>query len=314
MGFHTLPADSSLNHPPGSYSADNVPLIPLELGGGSPAISESSKFTLRARTLARGHCMYDGCIMKPFPALLLFSAIPLAAQTSAPAKTAVHHTTAAHPAAHRPTCSTEADLPTLSALIPKTTGCPKTLYALHALDTVVGAGPLAEPRKWYTVNYTGYLTDGTVFDSSLGAGSDGKPREPITFPAGFHQVIPGWDTGFEGMHVGGKRRLYIPYQLAYGEQGRPPKIPAKADLIFDVELISISDTPPQPRTQPTPPAGTQPAQPATPPAATPGSAGAVVGKPTPTTPPPTAPASDPTKPTATPPSSTTPPPSTTSKP
>ncbi len=114
-------------------------------------------------------------------------------------------------------------------------GTPQTLFALRYIDTLIGTGPLAVPRKWYTVHYTGWLEDGTTFDSSVDRG------EPITFPYGARQVIAGWDTGFEGMRVGGKRRLFIPYQLAYGEAGRPPVIPAKAMLIFDVELIGMSD-------------------------------------------------------------------------
>ena len=134
--------------------------------------------------------------------------------------------------------------------VPKVEGTPKPLYALRYIDTVIGTGPLAESRKYYTVHYTGWLTDGTKFDSSVDRGT------PITFPYGARQVIPGWDTGFEGMHVGGKRRLFIPYQLAYGETGRPPVIPAKADLIFDIELVDQSDTPPQPKPAPAPP--TQP--------------------------------------------------------
>jgi peptidylprolyl isomerase len=115
--------------------------------------------------------------------------------------------------------------------------------------------------KWYTVKYTGWLTNGTKFDSSY----DHPGAEPITFPQGAHRVIPGWDSGFQGMHIGGKRRLFVPYQLAYGEAGRPPHIPAKSDLIFDIELVSISDNPPAPPTPPTPPASTTPPTPPAPP-------------------------------------------------
>lgn len=117
----------------------------------------------------------------------------------------------------------------------------RTTYSLVYVDTEIGTGPLAQPNKYYTVHYTGYLADGTKFDSSVDRG------EPITFPYGKHRVIEGWDTGFEGMHVGGKRRLYIPYQLGYGEAGRPPVIPAKAELIFDVEFIAQGDEPPTPK-------------------------------------------------------------------
>jgi peptidylprolyl isomerase len=130
--------------------------------------------------------------------------------------------------------------------IPKVEGTPKPLYALRYIDTEIGTGELAKTRQYYTVHYTGWLTDGTKFDSS----HDHPGGEPIIFPYGARQVIAGWDTGFEGMHVGGKRRLYIPYQLAYGEAGHPPVIPAKSDLIFDVELVAQSDTPPQPKAAP----------------------------------------------------------------
>ena len=111
----------------------------------------------------------------------------------------------------------------------------------------------------YTVHYTGWLaSDGTKFDSSVDRGT------PFEFMQGARRVITGWDEGFEGMHVGGKRRLFIPYQLAYGELGRPPVIPAKADLIFDIELLDQRDL--NAPVQATPPAQpTAPAQPNTPP-------------------------------------------------
>ena len=155
--------------------------------------------------------------------------------------------------------------------VPRVEGTPKPLYSLRYVDTEIGTGPLAESRKFYTVHYTGWLTDGTKFDSS----HDHPGGEPFVFPYGGRRVIPGWDTGFGGMHVGGKRRLYVPYQLAYGESGRPPVIPAKADLIFDVELVAQSDTPPEP-----PPAPAEPAKPAEP-----QSAPAPSGTPQPQTPP-----------------------------
>ncbi len=228
--------------------------------------------------------------MKPTPAALLFLTLPALAQT----KTPVHHTpthTAAKPAADA--CGTDAP-PVLPAAVPKIPGCAKPLYALRYDDYVVGTGAEVTPRKWLTVNYTGYLLDGTKFDSSVG-------KDPITFPYGAHQVIPGWDTGFEGMHIGGKRRLYIPFELAYGEAGRAPVIPAKAELVFDLELLAISDNPPAPKTPPTPPppatpppaSSTAPTQPSTPP---PGEVA-----PPPSAAKPVTPSTDPTKPTSAPP-------------
>jgi len=91
----------------------------------------------------------------------------------------------------------------------------------------------AEAGKTVKVQYSGYLADGKLFDSSVERG------QPIEFPLGKGQVIPGWDEGIALMHVGDKMRLVIPYQLAYGEQGRPPMIPAKAELTFDVELVDV---------------------------------------------------------------------------
>jgi len=134
-------------------------------------------------------------------------------------------------------------------------------FSLDYIDTKVGAGPLAAPHMWYTVHYTGYLADGTKFDSSY----DHPDHAPFTFPYGQHKVILGWDTGLDGMRIGGERRLFIPWELAYGPSGKPPTIPAKAELIFDVELLSQSDKDPSAPAAAAPPA--TPAVPASAPAA-----------------------------------------------
>ena len=172
--------------------------------------------------------------------LTLLAALPPAlAQTAA-----THHTTATHRTAiSARAAANPADNP---PGVPHITAAPKPLYTLRYVDIVIGTGPIAQPQKFYTVKYTGWLTDGTKFDSSY----DHPGGEPITFAYGAHRVIPGWDTGFEGMRVGGKRRLYIPYQLAYGEAGREGAIPPRADLIFDLELVSFSDNPPAPAAPP----------------------------------------------------------------
>ncbi|GAB4449684.1 MAG: hypothetical protein Fur0028_04970 [Bacteroidales bacterium] len=91
----------------------------------------------------------------------------------------------------------------------------------------------AESGDNVEVHYTGYFEDGKIFDSSVRRG------EPIQFTLGKGQVIKGWEEGLSMLSAGEKARLIIPYQLAYGENGRPPAIPAKANLIFDVELISV---------------------------------------------------------------------------
>jgi peptidylprolyl isomerase len=126
-------------------------------------------------------------------------------------------------------------VPALPKNIPPVKAPMKVQYVMRYQDITVGTGDVAAPGEFYTVNYTGWLaSDGTKFDSSY---DHGKPFE---FQQGIKRVIIGWDQGFEGMRVGGKRRLFIPYQLAYGAAGRGP-IPAKADLIFDIELVGVRD-------------------------------------------------------------------------
>jgi len=108
-----------------------------------------------------------------------------------------------------------------------------TESGLKIIDIEVGTGAAVQAGQTAVVHYTGWLADGTKFDSSVDRG------EPFAFALGAGQVIPGWDEGVAGMQVGGKRRLIIPSDLAYGPQGYPPVIPPNAELTFDVELVEI---------------------------------------------------------------------------
>jgi peptidylprolyl isomerase len=130
---------------------------------------------------------------------------------------------------------------------PRVEGKVRTQFAMRYIDLQSGTGAAAEPGKCHYVHYTGWLTDGTKFDSSRDTTREGRPRTPLAFEQGRRTVIPGWDAGFEGMRVGARRRLIIPYQLAYGVNGRPPVIPPRATLVFDVELMDVRDAPPATR-------------------------------------------------------------------
>ncbi len=99
-------------------------------------------------------------------------------------------------------------------------------------DLVVGKGPEAVRGKTVEVHYTGWLTDGTKFDSSAGG-------DAFSFRLGAGEVIEGWDRGVAGMKVGGKRKLTLPSELGYGARGAPPAIPPNATLVFEVELLGV---------------------------------------------------------------------------
>ncbi len=199
-------------------------------------------------------------------------------QTNPHPATRTHHAAATNPA-------------NPASTLPKAAGIPKTLYALKYIDIHLGTGPLAESTvvgsspadskiMQYTVRYTGWFPNGTKFDSSY----DHEGAQPFPFTVGLHKVILGWDSGFQGMHVGGKRRLFVPWQLAYGEAGRPG-IPPKSDLVFDIELVSQDDITSQFVRHPAPPPPSTPQPADAPPAGSPPPASQPAAPPQPPTPP-----------------------------
>ncbi len=110
----------------------------------------------------------------------------------------------------------------------------QTTSGLHYEDIALGSGPAAQSGDQVQVHYTGWLEDGTKFDSSL------DRNQPFGFPLGAGRVIQGWDEGVAGMQVGGTRRLVIPPELGYGARGAGGAIPPNATLIFEVELLAIN--------------------------------------------------------------------------
>jgi peptidylprolyl isomerase len=109
----------------------------------------------------------------------------------------------------------------------------KTDSGLQYWEIRVGNGELAKEGSHVRVHYTGWLTTGKKFDSSVDRG------QPFDFTIGNGEVIKGWEEGVAGMKVGGKRQLRIPPELGYGADGSPPDIPANATLIFDIQLLGV---------------------------------------------------------------------------
>ncbi len=108
-----------------------------------------------------------------------------------------------------------------------------TKSGLQYADLKEGTGPEAKVGDMVSAHCNGTFKDGKKFYNSHDQGA------PLTFTLGNREVIQGWEEGLQGMKAGGKRKLIIPFNLAYGEKGRPPVIPPKSDLVFEVELIKI---------------------------------------------------------------------------
>jgi len=120
--------------------------------------------------------------------------------------------------------------PELRVDLAKMTRRPSGLYVL---DRRRGSGATADSGRWVTVNYTGWLADGTVIDDTRKAA---KPRDVLL---GYGKVIPAWEEGLRGMRAGGRRILVVPPALGYGKAGQPGTVPSRATLVFDVELTKV---------------------------------------------------------------------------
>jgi peptidylprolyl isomerase len=216
--------------------------------------------------------------MKQTVLILFMAASTAAASAQTPAKPAAP---AAKPATVASTAKPAA--PAVSPLIAATIKAPAKIpfvkglqkpvftVALRYQEIAIGPGAVAEPNKLYKILYTGWrAADGVKFDSTDDhprppvldkdgkpvLGEDGKPKQgpvqPMSFPQGMGATIIGFDQGFVGMRIGGKRRIFIPWQMGYGTRAMPdrgpdhPGLPAKSDLIFDVELVEVAELPPMP--------------------------------------------------------------------
>lgn len=209
--------------------------------------------------------------MKHTSMILLLAAGAFAAQAQTPVKPATARTTTSTASKTGTAARTAAAAPKLPVGVPAVKAPLHKAFTvtLSYQDSVVGTGATVETGKRIKVLYTGYRgTDGKIFDASEDyrqpvrdkdgkpvLGDDGKPRlgdpQPMDFVLGMRPMIPGFTSGLMGMKAGGQRRIFIPYQLAYGDRDMPgnpsdpkhPGIPAKTDLIFDVTVVSVEDAP-----------------------------------------------------------------------
>lgn len=115
-----------------------------------------------------------------------------------------------------------------------------TRSELGVVDLRPGTGARATSGSCLYVHYVGALPNGQTFETSRTTNAKGVASDPIALELGAGTVMPGWERGLPGMQVGGLRQLWIPFRLAYGAGGRPPAIPARTDLVFDIELLAVT--------------------------------------------------------------------------
>lgn len=199
------------------------------------------------RSSAARNAAVDSTPTTPAPAAAPLDSTPAAtvADSGKPAADATAPAPAAQPSASKPAepkaATPKASAPKVKVAEPTFAASlginPKELRAtpsgLKMVDVKAGNGTEATAGHEVVVHYTGWLTDGKKFDSSRDRG------EPFTFNLGAGEVIQGWDQGVDGMKVGGRRKLVIPADLGYGDNGAPPDIPPGATLVFDVELLEV---------------------------------------------------------------------------
>lgn len=137
-------------------------------------------------------------------------------------------------------CAASAPRDTASSL-PPVTGEIHSQSGIRYVDVVEGTGAAVARLRCVYAHYTGWLADGTQIESSRVSPTDATVPTPVGFVKGAGKVMAGWEAGFEGMRVGGTRRLFIPSRLAYGANGNPPRVPPRADLVFDVDVIAVHD-------------------------------------------------------------------------
>jgi FKBP-type peptidyl-prolyl cis-trans isomerase len=161
---------------------------------------------------------------------LLFGSLAVACQSRVPEP---QETAPVPPPSAAATSATSAAVTSAASAPAPSASAAKAVTALLKEDVKVGKGPAAKAGDTVRVHYTGTLLNGTKFDSSR------DRNEPFELKLGAGMVIKGWDEGIPGMKVGGKRKLTIPSDMAYGKNGHPPVIPPDSPLVFDVELMEI---------------------------------------------------------------------------